>query len=200
MKIEKIGFHAGQGTVQPKRTQESALREVAQMYEKQFLRELVKSMRSAVSESDLIEKSPGRDIYREQLDAEYVESWGNQGGIGLQELIYNQLKEKFLEKGPSSIPKERMMKIEGLRPGQLKSPIQGQIIEQKRIELGPDQGFTELTLMDAKTKAEHTLKIPSLQVQLRSDSLEMDQPLPIQTGDIPYWLWVLEGASPKGMS
>jgi flagellar protein FlgJ len=69
--------------------------EVSKLYEKQFLREMVKAMRSTVSFSDVTKPSMAENIYRDQLDEQYVESWGDQGGVGLSNMIYEQLMEKF---------------------------------------------------------------------------------------------------------
>lgn len=71
------------------------LRNVANLYEKQFLREMVKAMRTTVTESELIPTSQGEKIFREQLDNEYAEKWGDKGGIGLSNLIYTQLIDRF---------------------------------------------------------------------------------------------------------
>ncbi len=73
-------------------------RDVAQMYEKQFLREMMKSMRSTVSESEFLPASQGEKIFKEQLDQEYVEKWGDRGGIGIADMIYDQLVEKYGDK------------------------------------------------------------------------------------------------------
>ena len=71
------------------------LHEVAEMYEEQFLREMVKAMRGTVQDGGLIKVSQGEQIYREQLDQNYVENWGKQGGLGFQKIIYDQLMDKF---------------------------------------------------------------------------------------------------------
>ena len=71
------------------------LQDASKLYEKQFLRQMVKSMRSTVSKSGLVKNSMAEKVFREQLDHEYVEQWGNRGGIGLSNLIYNQLRERF---------------------------------------------------------------------------------------------------------
>lgn len=80
--------------------------EVAKLYEKQFLREMVKAMRGTVSFSDVTKPSMAENIYREQLDSEYVESWGDNGGIGLSELIYNQLMERFFDSPNPELAKQ----------------------------------------------------------------------------------------------
>lgn len=68
---------------------------VSKTYEQQFLREMVKAMRSTVGESSLVNVSQGEKIFREQLDQEYADQWGNKGGIGLADLIYDQIMNKY---------------------------------------------------------------------------------------------------------
>lgn len=74
---------------------EKQLREVSNMYEKHFLGEMMKAMRGTVHESGFIQQNNGEKIFREQLDSEYVNKWGEKGGIGLSDLIYKQLVDKF---------------------------------------------------------------------------------------------------------
>ncbi len=74
---------------------EQKLRKASEMYEQQFLGEMLKSMRSTVSESELVPSSMGQKIYQNELDSEYVKAWVGRGGIGLSDLIYNQLHEKL---------------------------------------------------------------------------------------------------------
>lgn len=67
----------------------------AQMYEQQFLREMLRAMRSTVQESELMPASQGEKIYREQMDNQYVEKWGERGGVGLADMIYNHIMERY---------------------------------------------------------------------------------------------------------
>jgi flagellar protein FlgJ len=78
--------------------QDKKLHEVAELYEQQFLREMVKAMRGTVPEGGLMKASQGEQIYKEQLDNNYVEQWSQKGGLGLQGIIYQQLVDKY---GPS---------------------------------------------------------------------------------------------------
>lgn len=72
------------------------LKDVSKLYEKQFLREMMKQMRATVSdEGGMIPTSNAEKIFREQLDQEYVEKWGDHGGIGLADMIHKQLLEKL---------------------------------------------------------------------------------------------------------
>lgn len=68
--------------------------EAAKMYEKYFLGQMMKAMRSTVAKSDLEKPSMGEGIYREQLDDQYVDSWGERGGIGLADMIHDELLGK----------------------------------------------------------------------------------------------------------
>lgn len=74
---------------------EEKLREVSEMYEKHFIREMMKQMRSTVKEGGFIKQNNAEKIFRDQLDDQYAEQWGKAGGIGLSDLIYNQLIDKF---------------------------------------------------------------------------------------------------------
>lgn len=73
----------------------SKTKDAAKMFEKQFLREMVKAMRSTVPKNGLIKKNQAERIFQEKLDHEYVEKWGDRGGIGLSDLIYNQIMDRF---------------------------------------------------------------------------------------------------------
>lgn len=89
---------------------EKQFKDVSQLYEKQFLREMVKAMRSTIQESGFIKQNQGEKIFREQLDQEYVEKWGSRGGIGIADMIYNQLVEKY---GEAAGLKQRVEKVKG---------------------------------------------------------------------------------------
>jgi flagellar protein FlgJ len=88
-------------------------REVSQLYEKHFMREMMKAMRATVPDSNFIKQNQGEKIFRSQLDEEYVEKWGDRGGIGLSDLIYNQLVEKY---GPSMGLAKPLEKAQGPLP------------------------------------------------------------------------------------
>lgn len=75
--------------------QDKKLKEVAELYEKQFLREMVKAMRGTIQESGLIKTNQAEKIFREELDGEHVETWSKQGGVGFGQMIYQQLLEKY---------------------------------------------------------------------------------------------------------
>ncbi len=71
------------------------LKDVSKMYEKHFLGEMMKAMRSTVHESGFIQVNQAEKIFREQLDGEYVDKWSEKGGIGLSSMIYDQLVQRY---------------------------------------------------------------------------------------------------------
>ena len=75
--------------------QEQKLKEASKMYERHFLNEMVKQMRKTVPKSDLVPESYAEKIYKSKMDEEYVDTWNQQGGIGLADLIYKQMHEKI---------------------------------------------------------------------------------------------------------
>jgi len=77
------------------KSMDEKLKDVSQMYEKHFLGEMMKAMRSTVHEGGFIQSNQAEKIFREQLDDQYVEKWGEKGGIGLADLIYKQMIEKY---------------------------------------------------------------------------------------------------------
>lgn len=112
MEVKPKQFIANQPNVVPDNI-DKKLRDVAQLYEKHFLREMVKAMRSSVSESELVQKGMGEKIYAEQLDNEYVEQWGGAGGVGLSELIYQNIKQKYFpDQAPHPTSQGEILPIE----------------------------------------------------------------------------------------
>jgi Rod binding domain-containing protein len=67
--------------------------QAAQMYEQQFLRDMVKAMRATVDESE--PASMGEKIFREQLDDQYVENWSSGGGVGFADMIYEHVMDRY---------------------------------------------------------------------------------------------------------
>ena len=75
--------------------QEQKLKDASKMYERHFLNEMVKQMRKTVPKSELMPESYAEKIFKSKMDEEYVDSWADQGGIGLADLIYKQMHEKI---------------------------------------------------------------------------------------------------------
>ena len=108
---------------------EEKLRDVSQMYEKHFLGEMLKAMRSTVHEGGFIQSNQAEKIFKEQLDQEYVEKWGAQGGIGLADLIYKQMVDKY---GVQFGMKEAVQKPQGPLPLSQKDQFTAKSFHQNR--------------------------------------------------------------------
>lgn len=129
--------------------QDQKLKNVSKLYEKQFLGEMLKAMRSTVSESEFVKSSQAEKIFKEQLDQQYVDKWGDNGGIGLSNIIYDQLIQKL---GPSlgiTQPPERPH-----GPIKLDEKSQLQNVFAAKVQSGPTAQKTTIQYdMDLKSAA-----------------------------------------------
>lgn len=79
------------------------IRKVAQDFESLFLEIVLKSMRSSVSKSGLMDGGNGEDIFRGMLDGEYAKQMAAQRSSGIASSIENQLlsvlkdRKEFME-------------------------------------------------------------------------------------------------------
>jgi flagellar protein FlgJ len=73
---------------------QARLRETAREFEAIMLELMVKEMRKNVPESPIFGENPGREIFNEMLDGEYVRSMAVQGRFGIADLLVNQFGGK----------------------------------------------------------------------------------------------------------
>jgi flagellar protein FlgJ len=129
--------------------QDQKLKDVAKLYEKQFLGEMLKAMRSTVSESGFVKSNQAEKIFRGELDQQYVDKWGDNGGIGLSNLIYQQLLEKL---GPSLGITQPPARPQG--PIQLDEKSKLNDAFATRVQKGPtDQKITVQYALDLQAAA-----------------------------------------------
>ncbi len=76
------------------RAEDSRLREAAKEFEGIMVEMMVKAMRKNVPESPLLGKSNARGIFQEMLDSEYVRLMVDRGGLGIADLLVDQLGKK----------------------------------------------------------------------------------------------------------
>lgn len=75
--------------------QDEELKEACQEFESYFLNMMFKSMRSTVvSGGGIFEKSNAEKLFEEMLDEETSKSAAKQGGFGLADMMYKQLKKQ----------------------------------------------------------------------------------------------------------
>ena len=79
----------------PESSRNQKVYDASKMYEAQFLREMTKAMRKSVVDGGLLKKNMGEKIFQEKLDHQYVDKWVNRGGVGLADVIYNHLMERY---------------------------------------------------------------------------------------------------------
>jgi peptidoglycan hydrolase FlgJ len=127
----------------------SKLRNAAELYEKQFLREMVKAMRNSVSHSAMTQPGMAENIYREQLDDKYVDSWVERGGTGFADMVYQEIVDKYFphleSRGPKAPVRQiRPVSVSDRFQGVVAKPQGGQPTEKKtsdwQIQLGPNSG------------------------------------------------------------
>ena len=103
--------------------EDAKLREVADMYEKYFMKEMMRNMRSTIQEGGFTKANNAEKIFQEQLDDEYSTQGNQRGGFGVSDMIYQQLTEKFgaqlgipgkVEKPNGPIPTDKKIKLEEL--------------------------------------------------------------------------------------
>lgn len=126
------------------------LKKAAQMYEEQFLRQMVKAMRQSVSHSALTKPGMAERIYRGQMDEHTVESWVENGGTGFADMIYQDLVEKFY-------PQLQKQKPQGIRPADITDRFRG--IQQSKTSPETKSHSFKIDLNDAQSERSY-LKLP----------------------------------------
>lgn len=134
----------------PAEPRNQKVEQAAQMYEAHFLREMVRAMRKTVPESELVDVSMGEKIYREQLDDNYVDTWVQKGGIGLSDVIYDQIMFQLSKMSPSRRGAQ-------LAPGTLPIGEKGQNLAVKMTGSTPSSQTYKL---DLKSKELSDVKSP----------------------------------------
>jgi len=93
--------------------EEKKLREACQGFEAVFINKLLKQMRDTVQKSDLLH-SPYEDSYLSMFDQEMADKLSKDGGIGIGDMLYQQLKGrvlagkdgKIIKAGDTTTPRE----------------------------------------------------------------------------------------------
>ncbi len=154
----------------PKKVTEDKLQEVADLYEKHFIREMMKQMRKTVQESGFIKQNNAEKIFRDQLDDQYADEWGKSGGIGLSGLIYDQLMDKF---GEQFGLKEKIAKPIGPLPLNVRSQYQG--MNTSSASTKPDQSPEFKIQLQAEGQSPVDIQNPWAGVLLDKKFINMDQ-------------------------
>jgi flagellar protein FlgJ len=73
------------------------LKAVTQQFEAVFIQQMFKEMRNTIPDGGMIEKDNADDIYTQLQDAEAAKVMAQQGGIGLADLMLQQLLDEDSE-------------------------------------------------------------------------------------------------------
>lgn len=125
----KVYSNAPSPTIVEPARRDERVQKAAEMYEDQFLREMVRAMKKSIPESDLVKKNMGEKIFQDQLDETHVEAWVNKGGVGLADLIYNNIMDRvrseqaLLKQGSLPLKQSSMKPIEAASPAENKNTI-----------------------------------------------------------------------------
>ncbi len=130
---------------------DSKLKQASEMYEKQFLRQMVQVMRQSVSHSALTKPGMAEGIYREQMDDHYVDQWVERGGTGFADMVYSQLVDRYY-------PQLGAQKTKNIRPVDVTDRFQG----FKKVTQDENQNKTtfNIELKPHSTKGPSYLNVP----------------------------------------
>ncbi len=73
------------------------LKHACEELESVFLNIMLSQMRKTIPEGSLVEKSNAIQTFEKMLDEEYAKGWSKSGGIGLADILFEQLKTKIDE-------------------------------------------------------------------------------------------------------
>lgn len=82
---------------------QTALKKACQDFESIFVQMVFKNMRSTVPENALLEKSQAQSIFEGMLDEELSKKVAGANGMGIADLMFNQLQKKY---GPKEAAEE----------------------------------------------------------------------------------------------
>ena len=72
---------------------EERLKRAAEEFESLLLEQMVKDMRASIPKSQLFSDDPGRELFNEMLDGEFVRLMSHRGGIGLSSFLVQNLND-----------------------------------------------------------------------------------------------------------
>jgi flagellar protein FlgJ len=78
------------------------VKELAKDFESIFLEQMLRTMRSSIQKSGLVDGGNAEEIYRSMLDSEYAKLMAGEGGAGLAQMIERQLLQTMGVKSEAS--------------------------------------------------------------------------------------------------
>jgi flagellar protein FlgJ len=90
--LAKMSARAGAASAEEEE-KDRKLRKSCADFEAIFISYIFQTMRKTIPESQATTKMPGKDTYTMIVDHKLSEDLARRGGIGLQKVLYNQLKQ-----------------------------------------------------------------------------------------------------------
>jgi flagellar protein FlgJ len=75
-----------------RQAEEKKLQDACKQFESLFLNQLFTQMRKSIPKCDLFGEGKDREMFDEMMDTERAKAWSESGGIGLANLLYQQMK------------------------------------------------------------------------------------------------------------
>jgi peptidoglycan hydrolase FlgJ len=82
------------GDISPGPSAKQKLRKACTDFEAVFISKMWEQMRATIPKGGMLQ-SPQEEMYRSMFDREFTEKMAQDGGIGLGDMLYNQLKDKI---------------------------------------------------------------------------------------------------------
>lgn len=73
--------------------EESDLKQACQEFEAMFLTQLLSSMRKTIPKSDIFGDRKKEEMWQDLMDSEVAKTWSQTDGIGLANILYQQMKK-----------------------------------------------------------------------------------------------------------
>ena len=74
---------------------EKQLKEACQGFEEMFLNQMMKQMRKCAPEGGMFGQSQGEQQFGEMLDQERAKNWAQDGGVGMAQMMFEQMKQNM---------------------------------------------------------------------------------------------------------
>lgn len=75
--------------------EENKLKEACQQFEEMFLTQMMKQMRKTAPGGGLFGGSQSEKQFEEMLDQERAKSWSADGGVGMAQMMFEQMKKNM---------------------------------------------------------------------------------------------------------
>ncbi|MBI3926731.1 MAG: rod-binding protein [Armatimonadetes bacterium] len=73
--------------------EENKLQEACQQFEALFLTQMMAQMRKTVPQGGLLDGGQQQEMFMGMLDQERAKMWSQEGGIGLANMLFNQMRK-----------------------------------------------------------------------------------------------------------